>query len=93
MKTSSLFFDPFPPVRQAVEEAVEQAGRAVGQAVRVARLKNRVRWFGYKMIECGGGEFAFVRTDNEGDRSPVNGSYSIEDAEKFVRARENEPVF
>ena len=93
MKTSPLFFDPFPPVRQAVAVAVEQAGRAVGQAVRVARLKDRVRWFGYRMIECGGGGFAFVRADNVGDRSPHNGAYSIEDAEKFVRARENEPVF
>lgn len=90
MKSTPFFFASIPPVRQAVVGAVEQAGRAVEQVVRVARLKNRVRWYGYKMVDCGGGGFAFVRTDNEGDRSPHNGAYSIEEAERFVLARENE---
>jgi len=91
VKTSpSFFFNPIPPVQQAVAVAVEKAGKVIEQATRIARLKARVRWYGYKVIECGGNSFAFCKPDNEGDRCPSHGGYTIEDAERFVRARENE---
>ena len=81
------------PVQEAVAVAVGKAGDALSLVTRVARLRARVRWFHFKMLELGDGTFAFVRCDNELERYPDRGGYSVEDAEKFVRARENEPVF
>lgn len=95
MKQNRLpfFFLPPPPVPDVVVGAVEKMGKVIDQSVRVARLRSRVRWFGYKMIDCGNGEFAFTKIDNDLNRHPDRGGYSLEDAERFVRARENEPIF
>lgn len=93
IKHPPFFFAPPLPVPEAVVGVVERAGKAIDQSVRVARLRNRVRWSGYKLIDCGNGQFAFSRIENDLDRYPLYGGLTIEDAERFVRARENGPIF
>ena len=88
MKTSPFFFDPVAPVKQAV--AVNKAGVLGERAVRLAKMRSRVAWYGYKMVEVGDGGFYFIYKDDDSHRCPERGAYTIEDAERFIRARENE---
>jgi hypothetical protein len=88
VKTGTDFF-----ALPVVQGAVAKVGERVGQSLKVCGLRNRVRWYGYDLLDCGSGGFAFVRIDNDADRSPEHGVYSLEDAERFVRARENEKVW
>ena len=93
MKKSPFFFDPTLPLRHALTGGAVPSPNLSSFSARVARMKSRVFWSGYRLIEIGGNSFAFVHSQNEMVRYPDRGGYSIDDAVAFIRARENEPIF
>jgi hypothetical protein len=56
---------------------------------RAERIRRLIRWHGWRMIEMERQRYAFINAD-ESDRAPGYGSYSIDEAEKFLAARDRE---
>ena len=69
---------------------VEGIKPVIEKHIHIARLRDRARWYQFRMLDLDNGTFAFTHFDNDSERHPDRGGYSIEDAERFVRARENE---
>ena len=93
MNTRPSFFASLQPVRKAVLTVVETASQKITDAILIAGLAKRSAEKGFTMIDIGDGSFAFHKTDNDTERYPIVGGYSLDDAGRFVLARERESIW
>jgi hypothetical protein len=47
-------------------------------------------WNSWRLLPLGEDAFAFVHMDNEGERHPNSGWFSLAEAERFIEMRERE---
>lgn len=59
-------------------------------ADKLKRLQSRVMWNSWRLLPLGEDAFAFVHMDNEGERHPNSGWFSLAEAERFIEMRERE---
>jgi len=93
MSAPNFFTSTHQAVRSLAQEIVEKTGQAVEAAVRLKNLQARAAWSHWKIIECGPAAYCLVKMNNDLDRYPSYGTIDVEEVEKFVRARESEPVW
>jgi len=93
MSAPNFFTSTHQAVRSLAKGSVKQTGQAVEAAVRLKKLQARAAWSHWKIIECGPPAYCLVKINNDLDRYPSYGTIDVEEVEKFVRAREAEPVW
>ena len=50
----------------------------------------RAGWTGWRIVDCGGENYALVRIDNEMVRYPDRGTVDVATVERFIETRERE---
>jgi len=77
-------------IHAAAAEALEKAGEIAEARIRAQRIRQRSIWVGWRMIEVGPDQYAFLDRDSDDIRVPDHGAFTLDEAEQFVRTRERE---
>lgn len=94
MRASLDFFgQSAKAVKGVVGEVVKAAGEVVDKAIEIRQWEHRASWVGWKVVRVGEGQFAAVMKNCDHERFPSSGWIDFETLKKFIKARENEPVF
>ena len=73
-----------------VAAVASPAHRPPFQEDKLKRLQCRAMWNGWRLLPLGEDAFAFVHMNNEGERHPNSGWFSLAEAERFIEMRERE---
>ena len=77
-------------IHAAAAEALEKAGEIAEARIRAQRIRQRSIWVGWRMIEVGPDQYAFLDRDLDHVRMPDSGTLTLAEAEKFVAGQEKE---
>ena len=77
-------------IHAAAAEALEKAGEIAEARIRAQRIRQRSIWAGWRMIEVGPDQYAFLDRDLDHVRMPNSGAMTLKEAEQFVSGLERE---